>query len=125
MVYVVVGLKTILYNKIIITLFVKDYEKSKMHLSRGMAAGNFICALQLIKVECLLQQVDTFPIVQALNKMYDFFQSPNKRLIVLCQILIYYFYNENNPREIMRFLKLYLDQNVDDALKKYYLIVSK
>lgn len=96
-----------------------------MHLSRGMAAGNFYSALLLVKLECLLQHVSKFPLVPTLETIYDIFQSPNRRLIVLRQILIYYFYYENNPREMMRYLKLYLDQGVDDMLKKRNLRVSK
>lgn len=104
--------------------FFQDYEKAKMHLSRGMAAGHFSSSLQLIKVECLLQPVDTFPLVKTLNMMYDVFPSPKRRLVILSQILIYYNYCENNPKEMMRFLKMYIDQEIDDTFKKRHLIVS-
>ncbi|CAI6350792.1 unnamed protein product [Macrosiphum euphorbiae] len=102
----------------------KDYEKAKMHLSRGMAAGHFSSSLQLIKVECLLQPVDKFPLVKTLNMMYDVFPSPKRRLVILSQILIYYNYCENNPKEMMRFLKMYIDQDIDDTFKKRHLIFA-
>lgn len=102
----------------------QNYEKAKIHLSRGMAAGHFGSSLQLIKVECLLQPVDKFPLVKTLNMMYDVFPSPKRRLVILSQILIYYNYFENNPKEMMRFLKMYIDQDIDDTFKKRHLIVS-
>uniref|UniRef100_A0A2S2PAG1 Uncharacterized protein n=1 Tax=Schizaphis graminum TaxID=13262 RepID=A0A2S2PAG1_SCHGA len=102
----------------------KDYEKAKMYLSRGMAAGHFSSAVQLVKVECLLQPVNKFPFVQTLNMMYDVFPSPKRRLIILSQILLYYNYYENNPKEMMRYLKMYIDQDIEDALKKRHLIFT-
>ncbi|XP_022179430.1 uncharacterized protein LOC111040046 isoform X1 [Myzus persicae] len=102
----------------------KNYEKAKIHLSRGMAAGHFGSSLQLIKVECLLQPVDKFPLVKTLNMMYDVFPSPKRRLVILSQILIYYNYFENNPKEMMRFLKMYIDQDIDDTFKKRHLIFA-
>jgi len=95
-----------------------------MYLSRGMAGGHFSSALQLIKVECLLQPVNKFPLVQTLNMMCDVFPSPKRRLIILSQILIYYNYCENNPKEMMHYLKLYIDQDIEDTFKKRHLIVS-
>lgn len=102
----------------------RDYEKAKIHLSRGMAAGHFSSSLQLIKVECLLQPVDKFPLVQTLQMMYDVFPSPKRRLIILSQILIYYNYCENNPKEMIRFLKIYIDQDIEDTFKKRHLIFA-
>lgn len=90
-----------------------------------MVHGHFSSSLQLIKVECLLQPVKQFPLVQTLNMIYDVFTSPKRRLIILSQILIYYNYYENNPKEIMHYLKLYMDQDIDDTFKKRHLIVSK
>lgn len=95
-----------------------------MYLSRGMAVGDFSSSLQLIKVECMIQPVNEFPLVKSLNMIYNVFPCPPRRLIVLSQILIYYYY-ENNPKELMNYLKLYLDQETDDTFKKKYLIVSK
>lgn len=102
----------------------KDFEKAKIHLSRGMAAGHFSSSLQLIKVECLLQPVNKFPLVKTLNMMYDVFPSPKRRLIILSQILIYYNYCENNPKELIHYLKLYIDQEIDDTFKKRHLIFA-
>jgi len=95
-----------------------------MYLSRGMAAGDFSSSLQLIKVECRLQPVDKFPLVQTLKMMYDVFPSPKRRLIILSQILIYYNYYENNPKKLMHYLKMYIDQDIEDTFKKRHLIVS-
>lgn len=89
-----------------------------------MSAGHFNSALQLIKVECILQPVDQFPLVQTLNMLYDVFPSPKRRLIILSQILLYYYYYENNPKEMMHYLKLYMNQDIDDEIKKSNLIVS-
>lgn len=103
----------------------QDYVKAKIYLSRAMAAGNFSSSLLLIKVECLLQPVNKFPYVQRLNKMYDDFPSPVRRLVILLHLLMYYNYCEKNPKEMMRYLKLYTDQDIDDTFKKRHLIVSK
>lgn len=88
-----------------------------------MASGHFNSSLQLIKVECLLQPANKYPFVETLNLLYDVFPSPKRRLIILSQILIYYYY-ENNSKEIMHYLKLYMDQDIDDIFKKHHLIVS-
>jgi len=96
-----------------------------MYLSHAMASGHFNSSLQLIKVECLLQPVEKFPLVQTLKMIYDVFLSPKRRLIILSQILIYYYYYENNPKEMIHYLKLYMDQDIDDTFKKHHLIVSK
>lgn len=91
-----------------------------------MACGNFRCAFQLIKLECTLQPVDKFPLVQTLNMIYDHFPSKERRLIILTQILMYYYYYcDNDNKSIMHYLKLYLDLGVEDIVKKRYLIVSK
>ncbi|KAL5240437.1 hypothetical protein ACI65C_007847 [Semiaphis heraclei] len=103
----------------------KDYVKARFHLSLGMAAGNFNSALQYVKVECLLQPVNKFPYVQTLNKMYNDFKNPKRRLTILSHILIYFNYCEQNPKEMMRYLKLYMDQDIQDAVKKSHLIHSR
>lgn len=89
-----------------------------------MDAGDFNSSMQLIKVECLLQPVNSFPYVRSLNMMYDNFTAPSRRLIILIHILIYYIFCENNPSEMMRYLKMYIDQEIDDILKLRYLTVS-
>jgi len=89
-----------------------------------MVGGHFNSSLQLIKVECLLQPVNKYPIVQSLNYIYEVFTSPKRRLIILSQILLYYSLFDYNPKEIMFYLKLYMDQNIDNTFKKRHLIVS-
>lgn len=92
-----------------------------------MASGHFGSSLLLIKVECLecsLKPAKKFPLVQTLNMIYDVFTNPKRRLIILSQILIYYIYYEKNPKEFMHYLKLYMDQDIDDTFKKRHLIVS-
>ncbi|XP_016657447.1 uncharacterized protein LOC100571226 [Acyrthosiphon pisum] len=103
----------------------KDYAKARLHLSLGMAAGNFNSTLQFIKVECLLQPVNTFPYVQTLNTMYNDFQNPKRRLTILLHILMYFNYCEINPKETMRYLKLYIDQDIEDTVKKSHLIFAR
>ncbi|XP_016657441.1 uncharacterized protein LOC100160247 isoform X2 [Acyrthosiphon pisum] len=103
----------------------KDYVKAKMYFSRGMAAGQFSSSLQLIKVECLLQPVNQFPFVKTLNMMYEVFQNPNRRLIIISQILLYYTIIENNPKQILWYLKLYLDEDIEDTFKKRNLIFTR
>lgn len=88
-----------------------------------MAGGNFKCSLKLIKVECLIKPVTEYPIVQSLNMIYDVFNSPKRRLIILSQLLMYFYYIENNPKEMMRYLKLYMDQDIDDTIKLQNLMV--
>jgi len=119
--YLLLLTEKILYS---IALF-QDYVKAKMYLSRGMAAGQFGSSLQLIIVECLLQSVEQFPFVKTLKKMYSDFPDPNRRLIIILQILLYYTIIENNPEKIMKYLKLYLDEDIEDKYKKHNLIVSK
>lgn len=103
----------------------QNYVKAKFHLSRGMAAGRFNTALQLIKVECRLQPVNEFSYVQKLNEMYENFLSPLRSLKILLHILIYYNYCEKNPKEMMRYLKLFIEQDIEDTFKKRILFVSK
>eukprot|EP00102_Acyrthosiphon_pisum_P021228 XP_016658438.1 PREDICTED: uncharacterized protein LOC107883282 [Acyrthosiphon pisum] len=100
----------------------KDYKKAKTYFSRGQAYGNFNSSLQLIKVECLLQSVHEFPYVQTLNEMYNDFQNPKRRVTILIHILMYYNFCENNPKEMMRYLKLYTDQDIEDTFKKCQLM---
>lgn len=88
-----------------------------------MAVGNFGCSLNLIKTQCIELSIDEFPFVNQLKMIYDVFPSPKRRLIILSQILIFYFYHEDNPRELMQYLKLYMDQKIDDKIKKQQLIV--
>lgn len=95
-----------------------------MYLSRAMANGHFGSTLQLIKVECLLQPVEKFPLVQTLNMIYDTFPRPERRIAVLTQILLYFYFNENDPKELMHYLKLYMDQDIDNNFKIQQLIVS-
>lgn len=103
----------------------KDYVKAKMYLSRAVASGQFSSSLHLIKVECLLQPVNKFPFVKTLNMMYEVFQNPNRRIIILSQILFYYYYSEYNPKEMVRYLKLYLDEDIEDTYKKRNLIFCR
>jgi len=89
-----------------------------------MDAGDFSSSMQLIKVECQLKSVNGFSYMQSLNMMYDNFPTPSRRLIILIHILMYYNFCENNPSEMMRYLKMYIDQEIDDTLKLRYLTVS-
>lgn len=93
-----------------------------MYLARAMADGNFGSALLLIKIDD--QSEKNYNLVLNLNSIYDNFPSPERRLTVLAQILMYYNYNENNAKEFMRYLKLFMDQDIDDTFKKRILIVS-
>lgn len=96
-----------------------------MYFSRGMAAGNFTSAMQLVKVKSLIKPVNKYPIIGTLNMIYDNYQHPLKRLLILSQILIYCYYYEKSPKIIMYYLKLYMDQDIFDIFKKHCLIVSK
>lgn len=80
--------------------------------------------MELIKVECFLKSVHEYPIVQSLNMMYDVFPSPKRRLTILSQILMYYYLYGINPKDIMNYMDKYLDQETDDASKKFTLLVS-
>lgn len=95
-----------------------------MYLSRGMAAGHFSCSLQLVKVECLLKSVYEYPFVKTLDLICEVFPSPKRRLIVLSQILMYYCFKGNNPTQLMHYLKMYMDQDIDDKLKQHHLFVN-
>lgn len=89
-----------------------------------MTKGTFSCAMQLFKVECMLQPIEQFPYIKTLTEIYDLFSSPKRRLIVLVQILMYYCYVKEDPKELMRYLKLYTDQKICDESKKQILVVS-
>ncbi|XP_050432046.1 uncharacterized protein LOC126840397 isoform X2 [Adelges cooleyi] len=102
----------------------KDYEKAKEYLSRGMSGGHFSSAIQLVKVECLLQPVHKYPFVQSLKLIYEVFTSAKRRLIILSQVLMYLYFVEDNPKELMRYLKLYMDQDIDVTFKKRHLIFA-
>lgn len=90
-----------------------------------MSAGFFSSAIQLMKVECILQPMDEFPYIKNLNMIYDMYPSPNRRLTILCHILMFYVYCEDNPKRMMHYTKLYLDQDINDSTKKQQLSVSK
>jgi len=96
-----------------------------MHFSCAKAYGNFNSSLQLIKVECLLQSVHKFPYVQKLSEMYYDFPNPKNRVIILIHILIYFIYSDYNPKEIMHYLKLFIDQDIEETIKKRQLMVNK
>ncbi|XP_050540163.1 uncharacterized protein LOC126904874 [Daktulosphaira vitifoliae] len=100
----------------------KDYIKAKIHLSRGMSGGNFGCAMLLLKVDCILQPIDKFPFVKTLNMMCDIFTSPKWHLSLISQILLYEYYYGNDPRTFIYYLRMYLDEEIDDSLKKRQLI---
>ncbi|XP_016657442.1 uncharacterized protein LOC107882879 [Acyrthosiphon pisum] len=100
----------------------KDYEKAKMYFSRAKDYGNFNGSLQLIKVECLLQSIHEFPYVVKLNELYKDYLNPKNRLTILIHILIYFIYSDYNPKEIMYYLKLYIDQDIEDTIKKRLLM---
>lgn len=95
-----------------------------MYLSRGMASGSFSCSLQLVKVECMLQSVDEYPFVKTLDLICEVFPSPKRMLIVLSQILMYYYFKGNNPTQLMHYLKMYMDQDIDDKSKLHQLTVN-
>lgn len=95
-----------------------------MHLARAMASGHFNSAMLLVKVECLLQTIDRYPFVNTLNMICQEFPSPKRRLIVISQILFYYCLIEQNPKELMRYLQIYMDQDIDDKIKRRHLIVN-
>lgn len=88
-----------------------------------MLSGHFGSALQLIKVESRLQTADKFSYINALNLLYENFPSPQRRLVILSNVLTYY-YAEENAEKVMHYLKLYLDQTIDNAVKKRILAVS-
>lgn len=94
-----------------------------MYLSRKMIISTYGHAIELLKVECCLQSVDQFPFIRVLNAIYDAFPSPSRRLYIITQMLMYYYYKDV-PKEFMRCLKLYTDQNIDDTLMKQILLVS-
>jgi len=57
--------------------------------------------------------------------MYNDFQNPKRRLTILIHILMYYNYCDCNPKEMMPYLKLYIDQDIEDNIKKRQLMVNK
>lgn len=80
--------------------------------------------MQLLKIDCYLNPVDSFSYIQTLKMIYEVFPSPKRRLIILTQMLLYY-YDTENPKELIFSLKLLLDQDIEDVLKKQHLIVSE
>jgi len=111
-------------KKYLFDLF-QNYDKAKIHFTLGKEYGNFNSSMQLLKVECLLQPINKFPYVQTLNKMYNDFQNPKRKLTILIHILMYYNYYDYNPKKIMIYLKLYVDQDIEDSIKKRQLMVNK
>lgn len=112
------------YNILHFLIIFQDYEKAKMYFSRGLSFGQFRCAMQLLKVECHLNPIDSFPYIKTLKMIYEVFPSPKRRLIILTQMILYY-YDTENPKELINTLKLFLDQDIEDTLKKQQLIVSE
>lgn len=80
--------------------------------------------MQLLKVECILKDVCDFPVVQYLNSLLDIYDDPKRRLIIISQILLYYVFIEKNPEQLLYYLNVYLNQDIDDVQKKHHIIVS-
>lgn len=78
--------------------------------------------MKLLKVEFLLKP-NSYSLAQKLNNLYEVFLCPKRRLIILSLLLLQYTY-ENNAERVMHYLKLYMDQDIDNELKKYHLCVS-
>lgn len=87
-------------------------------------SGSFSSSLQLLKVECLLKSVDVFPVVQYLNSLYDTYESPKRRLIIISQLLLYYIFNEKNPKQLLHYLNIYLNEDINYIQKKHHINVS-
>lgn len=89
-----------------------------------MAGGHFSSALRLVKVECLIGPATKYSFVGTLNMIYEHFQHPLRRLLILSQTLLYCYYYEKSPKVMMRYLKLYMDLDINDTFKKHCLTVS-
>lgn len=94
-----------------------------MHLLESSLSGSFSSSLQLLKVECHLKS-DRFPIVAYLNSLYKKYECPKTRLIIVSQILLYYIYNEKNQFQLLYYLNVYLNEDIDDIQKKQHIDVS-
>lgn len=86
--------------------------------------GSFSSSLQLLKVQCLLKSVNDFPVVQYLNALYYKYDSPKRRLIIISQLLLYYIFIENNPKQLLHYLNIYLNEDINYIQKKYHINVS-
>lgn len=96
-----------------------------MHLLKSSSNGSFSSSLQLLKVECHLKSADHFPVVKYLNSLYEKFNNcPKRRLIIVSQILLYYVYNEENPKQLLYYLNVYLNEDIDYIQKKQHINVS-
>lgn len=105
-------------------MFLQDYDKAKEYLTKGFSGGSFSSSLQLLKVECLLDSVKNCPVVPYLNYLYEAHTCPKRRLIIITQILLYYIYIEINPKILLNYLNIYLNQDIDYVQKKQHITVS-
>lgn len=100
----------------------QDYKNAKFHLEQSCEL--FSSSLQMLKVECLMNSVDSFPVVQYLNSMYEKFTCPKRRLIIVSQIILYYIYCERNSVQLLHYLSIYLNEDIDYKQKKHHINVS-
>ncbi|VVC43505.1 Hypothetical protein CINCED_3A010833 [Cinara cedri] len=99
-----------------------DYNMAKQYFTRGFLGGSFSSSLQLLKVECLLDSDNNFSIVLYLDFLYELYTCPMRRLIIVNQILLYYTYIEANPKALINYLDIYLNQDIDYVQKKQQII---
>lgn len=94
-------------------------------MEKASINGSFSSSLQLFKVECLLKSKEDFPVVQYLDSLYEKYKSPKFRLIITSQILLYYIYIEKNPKQLLHYLDVYLNEDIDYVQKKHHINVIK
>lgn len=103
----------------------QNYTKARDYFKKSSLNGSFSSSLLLIKAECHINSVYNFPVVQYLKLLYDSCNGSKKKRFVSSQILVYYMYNENdNQKELLYCLDTYLNDHIDDVLKKNYTQVS-
>lgn len=78
----------------------------------------------MLKVECLLKSSDVFPVEQYLNSLYERYEDPKRRLIIVSQLIFYSIFNENNSKKTLHYLNIYLNEDISYRQKKYNINVS-
>jgi len=85
----------------------------------------FSASIHLLRAESELKF--NFSVISYLKSLLEIYtDSPKKRLIIISQILLYYVYvcNENNEEQLLHYLDKYLNENINNTYKKYYIYVS-
>lgn len=81
--------------------------------------------MKLLKIECLLKPPDEVLLIETLVDALEIFTNIKTKVIILSQILLYCTYYKKDQDKLLDFLKLFMDQPLNDAFKYCRIKVNK